>query len=291
MRKPQSILHPACFLRLFGANMRFPEGCHRNFHSVPNLGGAVYDFGQFLGRLLFRILGERIEIDHFFTLTFPTARRSVSYDSPTASYYYVRSHLGPQGQAAGRLVSGEVEHTIQCWADARRRRWDGWPRAPQGCACNGELDRDRQGSPPTSRPPRGRGATHCGRCAESSEADEVANEVLRCCVPAAPDLRAERFCGPPLASSGYVLCLRRSATFSAAPSTSTVHGCGCPVLVRGDTSVASQHSAPPLAVALVAVVRASHCCTTWPSAPTASRATRTQARSTTFARLANTRAS
>ena len=28
------------------------------------------------------------------------------------------------------------------------------------------------------------------------------------------------FCGPPLASSGYVLCLRRSATFSAAPSTS-----------------------------------------------------------------------
>ena len=39
------------------------------------------------------------------------------------------------------------------------------------------------------------------------------------------------------------------ATFSAAPSTSTVHGCGCPVLVRGDTSVASQHSAPPLAVA------------------------------------------
>ena len=88
--------------------------------------------------------------------------------------------LGPQGQAAGRLVSGEVEHTIQCWADAWRWCWDGWPRAPQGCACNGELDRDRQGSPPTSRPPRGRGATHCGQCAESSEADKVANEVLRC---------------------------------------------------------------------------------------------------------------
>ena len=54
MRKPQSILHPACFLRLFGANMRFPEGCHRNFHSVPNLGGAdrnrLYDFGQFFGQ-------------------------------------------------------------------------------------------------------------------------------------------------------------------------------------------------------------------------------------------------
>ena len=43
--------------------------------------------------------------------------------------------LGPQEQAAGRLVSGEVEHTVQCWAVARRRRWDGWPVAPQGCAC------------------------------------------------------------------------------------------------------------------------------------------------------------
>ena len=38
-------------------------------------------------------------------------------------------------------------------------------------------------------------------------------------------------------------------TFSAAPSTSTVQGCGGPDLVRGDTSVASQHSAPQLAVA------------------------------------------
>ena len=43
--------------------------------------------------------------------------------------------------------------------------------------------------------------------------------------------------------------LARSATFSAAPSTSTVHGCGLPVRARGDTRVASLHSAAPLAVA------------------------------------------
>ena len=135
----------------------------------------------------------------FFLRTFPTARRSVSYDSPTASYYYVRSHLGPQGQAAGRLVSGEVEHTVQCWADARRRRWDGWPRAPQGCACNGELDRDRQGSPPTSRPPRGRGATHCGRCA------------TKCCAvafqrPPISEPSTSSFCGPPPSRAPGTCC-------------------------------------------------------------------------------------
>ena len=33
----------------------------------------------------------------FFTRTFPTARRSASYDSPTASYYYVRSRLRAAG--------------------------------------------------------------------------------------------------------------------------------------------------------------------------------------------------
>ena len=51
-----------CFLRLFGANMRFPEGCHRNFRSVPNLGGADRNrlrLWATLGRIsiLFRILG------------------------------------------------------------------------------------------------------------------------------------------------------------------------------------------------------------------------------------------
>ena len=60
-----------CFLRLFGANMRFPEGCHRNFRSVPNLGGADRNrlrLWATLGRIsiLFRILGERIEIDYDF---------------------------------------------------------------------------------------------------------------------------------------------------------------------------------------------------------------------------------
>ena len=147
--------------------------------------------------------------------------------------------LRPQGQAAGRLVSGEVEHTIQCWADARRRRWDGWPRAPQGSSCNGELDGDRQASPSTSRPPSTAGGARRARRRTRSRTKCCAVAFQR---PPISEPSTSSYCGPPLASSGYVLCLRRSATFSAAPS-------GCPVLVRGDTSVASQHSAPPLAVA------------------------------------------
>ena len=121
--------------------------------------------------------------------------------------------------------------------------------------------------------------------------------------PPTSEPRTTSFCGPARASSGYAACLRRSATRSAAPSMVTVHGCGCPVRVSGDTSVASQHKAPPCGVApyttrsslrrssaptFGAVVCASHCWgTTWPSAPSASRATRTQACSTIFARLAS----
>ena len=52
-----------------------------------------------------------------------------------------------------------------------------------------------------------------------------------------------RRCGPAAATSGYVARLRRSATRSAAPSTSVLHGCGWPVRVNGETSVASQHNA------------------------------------------------
>ena len=98
-----------------------------------------------------------------------------------------------------------------------------------------------------------------------------------------------RRCGPPATSSGYVPRLRRSATRSAAPSTSALHGCGCRVRVS-----ASQHKAWPVGVAPYtsmsrcrrspgatpgAVVCASHGCgTTCPSGPTASRATWIHAR-------------
>ena len=34
--------------------------------------------------------------------------------------------LGPQGQAAGRLVSGEVEHTVQCWAGTGTHGFGEW---------------------------------------------------------------------------------------------------------------------------------------------------------------------
>ena len=40
--------------------------------------------------------------------------------------------------------------------------------------------------------------------------------------------------------------LRHSATRSAAPSKSVLHGCGCPVRVSSDTRVASQHKAWPV---------------------------------------------
>ena len=53
-----------------------------------------------------------------------------------------------------------------------------------------------------------------------------------------------RRCGPVAARSGYVARLRCSATRSAAPSTSAPHGCGWPVRVNGESTVASQHSAP-----------------------------------------------
>ena len=80
----------------------------------------------------------------------------------------------------------------------------------------------------------------------------------RCCTkrPASPfqrpptsEPRTTSSCGPPLQSSGYVDRLRRSATLSTAPSVSAAPGCGCPVRARGETRVASQHSAPPRGVA------------------------------------------
>ena len=135
---------------------------------------------------------------YFFSLTFPTARRSASYDSPTASYYYVRSRLRAAG-AGG-------------WAPRQRRGRAHGPvlgrrpvpalgqlatSAPRLCLQRRAGPRDRQGSPPTSRAPRARGATHCGRCA------------TKCCAVAfqrPPDLRAEH--QQLLPSSGYVLCLR-----------------------------------------------------------------------------------
>ena len=80
-------------------------------------------------------------------------------------------------------------------------------------------------------------------------------------------------------------------------------GCGCPVRASGETRVASQHNAPPRGVAPLttksshlrssagppgAVVCTSHCWgMTCPSDPTASRATRVQARWTVFSRRAN----
>ena len=66
-------------------------------------------------------------------------------------------------------------------------------------------------------------------------------------IPSAPHLPPStmRRCGPAVASSRYVA----RATRSAAPSTSAPHGCGWPVRVNGETSVASQHNAIPSGIA------------------------------------------
>ena len=92
---------------------------------------------------------------------------------------------------------------------------------------------------------------------------------------------------PARSSSGYRRCLRARASCKAVPSWVAARGRGRPVLVRGETTVTSQHRATPRAVAPWttrssrrrssggtpgAVVLLSHCWgTTRPSGPTASR--------------------
>ena len=92
---------------------------------------------------------------------------------------------------------------------------------------------------------------------------------------------------PARSSSGYRRCLRARASCNAVPSWVAARGRGRPVLVRGETTVTSQHRATPKAVAPWttrssrrrssggtpgAVVLLSHCWgTTRPSGPTASR--------------------
>ena len=56
---------------------------------------------------------------------------------------------------------------------------------------DGELDRDRKGSPPTRGPARRRRGAQCWRRAEGSEPDQVANETLRSSGLAASDLGAQ----------------------------------------------------------------------------------------------------
>ena len=100
-------------------------------------------------------------------------------------------------------------------------------------------------------------------------------------------------------SAEYAACLCFSATRRAAPSDSAAHGCVWLEQVSGETKVALEQEALPSGAApwirrssrrlpagstCGVVVWANHCCgTTCPSNPTASRATRTQALSTTLA--------
>ena len=93
----------------------------------------------------------------------------------------------PQRQVAGPFVRGEVEHAVQGWAVAWPRLWSSRPGAAQGCARNGELNRDRTGSPPASRPAGGRSAAHGAR----RSLTRSRTKHLRCRVPAASYRRAQ----------------------------------------------------------------------------------------------------
>ena len=63
-----------------------------------------------------------------------------------------------------------------------------------------------------------------------------------------PTLQASttKVAGPPLSSSGYRRSFRRLARSRTAPSVSAACTAGCPPLVSGDTSVASQQRTVPV---------------------------------------------
>ena len=167
------------------------------------------------------------------------------------------------------------------------------PGAAQGRAGDGLLDRHHQRhAHAVAAASRSAGGARCARIRTRSRTRWSAPSLHR---PPTSDPRTTSFWGPPALSSGYASRLRRSATRRTAPSVAAAPGCGKPVRVSGETRVASQHSAPPRGVAPPVrrvhvggrgvgqpLLRDDFC----PSAPTASRATRTQARSTILARRA-----
>ena len=206
--------------------------------------------------------------------------------------------LRPQGHAASSLgqrgggcrrAAGLLRLSVAAAVASRGPR--PCQRLPVHC--------DRKHTPPTPRPCHGGCRADGRRGAVGLQAHNRSRTKRRAwAFQRPPTSHDERLRPAPreLRVCGVLATLSRSA----APSTAAAHGCGCPE--SGDTSVASQHCAPPLlsapyttrssrrrscAPTFGAVVWASHCCgTTWPSDPTASRATRTQARSTSLARQA-----
>ena len=89
---------------------------------------------------------------------------------------------------------------------------------------------------------RSAGGARCARIRTRSRTSWSAPWLHR---PPTSEPRTTSVWGPPAHSSGYASRLRRSATRRTAPSVAAAPGCGKPVRVSGETSVASQHSAPP----------------------------------------------
>ena len=127
-------------------------------------------------------------------------------------------------------------------------RWRLWPshRLPKSYNASGCYSRSgsRLGPAASARSSSGPGSwLACGGAGlaaplqpESPTTVSSRRRWLRLAVPA----------GPVGLARAQAARLRRCATRSMAPSSSTVPGCGWPVRVSGDTRVASQHKAPPI---------------------------------------------
>ena len=144
----------------------------------------------------------------FFHRTFPPARRRGKRLGPaSAARSSTRStagpSLGPGSGAAGQAQPRTVLATAS---------WTATERAPH-----------QRLAQPEDAAARTAGGARRARSRTRSRTKPCAAVFQR---PPISEPRTRSFCGPPLASSGYVQCLRRSATLSAAPSTSTVQGCG-----------------------------------------------------------------
>ena len=187
--------------------------------------------------------------------------------------------LRPQGQATVALRGSVVDDAVERRAFASLRLQRLPPGTSKSRTGDCLLHRDRKHAPPAPRPSCCRCRAHGEGRAVRLETHQVSHEASGLSVPAAAHLGAEHDerLRPPSRELRVRGVLRRSATRSTAPSTAAAHGCGCPDRVSGETSVASQHCAPPLrsapyttrsslrrscASTCGAVALASHCCGT-----------------------------
>ena len=184
--------------------------------------------------------GERLVFFFFFfgPRTFTTARE-VQLWLP----------IRPKRQPAPSIgATRAVEYSLQWrgvgFANGRGR----WPRAAERRAGHCLLHGYGHDAPPPARPPRHGSAPYSRRGSVRTSAHKVSHQTQGASIPT-----AGQFCPEHdealRATLGELGICRPLAPLGHAPSDSTLHGCGCPVRIRGDTRVASQHSARPVGVA------------------------------------------